>query len=85
MLPQVDLLSVDCEGRELEILETNDWTIWRPKMIIVEIIDYVTKKKHTEVIQYLIDRGYGLVCDNQINAVMLEEKLYNPIFRTTLR
>lgn len=85
MLPAVDILSVDSEGMELEILKSNDWNIWRPKTVIVEVIDYVSKLKNHAVFEFMKSVGYGLVCDNQINAIFLEEKLYNPIFLTTLR
>lgn len=80
MLPSVDLLSVDAEGMELDILKSNDWAMFRPTMIVVEIIDYMKKTKHQEVIDYLIAQGYGVVCDNSINAILLEKKRYNEIF-----
>lgn len=80
MVPRVDVLSVDAEGMELDILKTNDWNTYRPKMIVVEIIDYKTKKKNEEVINYLKLQGYGVVCDNSINAIMLERALFNEIF-----
>lgn len=80
MLPSVDLLSVDCEGMELDILKSNDWGTYRPRMIVVEIIDYVTKKKNQEVIDFILAQGYGLVCDNSINAIFLENHLYKESF-----
>lgn len=80
MFPHVDLLSVDCEGMELEILKSNEWGTYRPTCIIVEIIDYKTKKKNEEVINFLKLQGYGLVCDNSINAVFLERGKFNEIF-----
>ncbi len=83
LLPQVDLLSIDTEGMEMTILDSNDWNVFRPKVIIVEVIDYETKKKHTEVIDYLVSKDYRLVCDNSINAIFLDKKLYNPIFKIT--
>ncbi len=80
LLPQVDVLSVDCEGLELEILDSNDWETYRPKTVIVEIIDYVTKVKNQAVVDFMLSKGYGLVCDNQINAVFLEKEMYDRIF-----
>lgn len=80
MHPHVDLLSVDSEGMELDILKSNDWATYRPTCIVVEVIDYVTKQKHQEVIDYLKLQGYGLVCDNSINAVFLERTLFNAVF-----
>jgi FkbM family methyltransferase len=32
----IDLLSVDCEGHDLEVLKSNDWSIYRPKVVIAE-------------------------------------------------
>lgn len=80
IFPHVDILSIDSEGMELEILKTNDWEKYKPSMIIVEIIDYVTKRKNEEVINFLKLQGYGLVCDNSINAIFLKDNLYKEIF-----
>jgi FkbM family methyltransferase len=33
---QIDLLSVDCEGFDLEVLGTNDWDKFRPYLVILE-------------------------------------------------
>jgi FkbM family methyltransferase len=35
---QIDLMSIDVEGRDLEVLESNDWTRYRPRMLLVEVI-----------------------------------------------
>lgn len=80
LLPRVDLLSVDCEGMELDVLKSNDWGTYRPTMVVVEIIDYATKKKNHEVIDFMKLQGYGLVCDNSINAIFLERNKFNEIF-----
>ncbi len=32
----ISLLDVDCEGHELEVLKSNDWIKYRPKVVIVE-------------------------------------------------
>ena len=34
--PRFDLMSVDCEGYDLEVLESNDWSSYRPALIVVE-------------------------------------------------
>jgi FkbM family methyltransferase len=33
---EIDLLSVDVEGHELSVLHSNDWTAYRPKLVVVE-------------------------------------------------
>jgi FkbM family methyltransferase len=32
----IDILSVDCEGEDLAVLRSNDWTLYRPRLICVE-------------------------------------------------
>lgn len=36
---EINLLSVDAEGLDLEILESNDWLKYRPNYVLVEILD----------------------------------------------
>lgn len=33
----IDFMSIDCEGLDLSILQSNDWTRYRPDFILVEI------------------------------------------------
>lgn len=33
-----DLLSVDVEGWDLEVLEGNDWTALRPRLVLCEVL-----------------------------------------------
>ena len=33
---QIALLDVDCEGHDLEVLKSNNWTKYRPKVVLVE-------------------------------------------------
>ncbi|MCU1278822.1 MAG: methyltransferase FkbM domain protein [bacterium] len=34
----IDFLSVDVEGLDLEVLESNDWSRFRPKVVLVEVL-----------------------------------------------
>jgi len=33
---QIDFLSVDVEGMELQVLQSNDWNQYRPKIALIE-------------------------------------------------
>jgi FkbM family methyltransferase len=56
----IDLLSIDTEGADEEILLSNDWKSYRPKVIIVEkhctIYDFIKTNLH----QYLLEQCYTL-------------------------
>jgi hypothetical protein len=57
---QIDLFSIDAEGADEEILFSNNWVKYRPKLIIVEkhcsIYDFIKTEMH----QFLINQNYIL-------------------------
>lgn len=55
----IDFLSVDVEGAELDVLGSNDWTKFRPKIICAELLrtDIVAVPQHP-VGAYLASQGY---------------------------
>ncbi len=64
---KIDFLSVDVEGFDMEVLQSNDWNKFVPSVIIVEI----ACKKLSELIEHPISKylevhGYELVAKNII-------------------
>jgi len=58
----IDVLNVDVEGLDLEVLRSNDWQNYRPKIILVEILDSHLNAINSEPIyNYLGKKGYSLV------------------------
>lgn len=55
---KVDLLSVDCEGNDLKVLCSNDWTRWKPSVICIE--DHEDNWLQSETTLYLNSLGYDL-------------------------
>lgn len=55
----IDLMSVDVEEGELEVLESNDWSKFRPLLIVMEVLESDREKigKHRPV-QFLKNLGY---------------------------
>jgi hypothetical protein len=62
---QLDLLCVDAEGGDLEVLKGLDFTIWHPKVIVVE---YIYHPPNTFA-DYLTPYGYGRVLQSVENEV----------------
>lgn len=54
---EIDLLSVDVEGYDFQVLQSNDWTLFKPKIICVEILGTNSE----EVATLLTQQGYELL------------------------
>ncbi len=56
---QIDLLTIDAEGLDEEILISNDWNVYRPKVIVVEIhCEFTDKILSSSLSVFLIKQGY---------------------------
>ncbi|MBK7608904.1 MAG: FkbM family methyltransferase [Saprospiraceae bacterium] len=65
----IDFLSIDTEGMDLNILMTNDWDSLRPQLILAELkVDSLRLALESKMNQYLEQSNYRLV-----------SKLYNTI------
>jgi len=64
----VDILSIDAEGLDAEILQSNDWSRFRPSVIIVEI-----DSQYKEIIEYMHNKNYLLIYNNMHNGIFLDK------------
>lgn len=59
---EIDFLSVDVEGLDLQVLQSNNWDKYRPKLVMAEslvtesIIDFL----ESDMCQYMASKGYSL-------------------------
>jgi hypothetical protein len=60
-LDQPSLLSVDCEGLDLEVLKTIDFKISNFRVVCVEDFDFNPGSKLSAIDQYLNENGYEIV------------------------
>ena len=67
---QIDFLSVDAEGLDLPILRSNDWERYRPKCVLVEVLNSSLE----ELINHQV---YGFMKKQQYS---LHAKTYNTVF-----
>ena len=67
---EIDLMSIDTEGMDLEVLESNDWGKYRPKIIICEDMDfdYLDWKK-SKVAVFLNKQGYSLLASTPYSLI----------------
>jgi hypothetical protein len=75
----IDFLNVDVEGHDLEVLESNDWKTFRPRVIVVE--DEVLDPRESAIVRTMKTHGYELCAQNVIILDKINE--YFLIDRTT--
>lgn len=58
---KIDFLSIDVEGFDLDILHSNNWEKYKPKVILIEILgsDFA-EIEHNEIAIFLKAKGYSL-------------------------
>ncbi len=59
---EIDFLNVDVENLDLKVLESNDWTKFKPKVICVEDHEYDAQKgeRQSPISRFLTEKGYVL-------------------------
>jgi FkbM family methyltransferase len=75
---EIDILSIDTEGFDMEVLESNDWNRFRPHFVIIETLEYrndgTGKKLNNTYDPYMNIIGYVKIAETYINSIY--EKTY---------
>ena len=75
---EIDIMSLDTEGYDMQVLSSNDWKKFRPHFIILETLEYREgnkgKKLNDTYDKYMNGIGYNKVADTYINTIY--EKSY---------
>ncbi len=70
---EIDLMSIDTEGFDMEVLKSNDWNKFRPRFIILETLEYrasqAGKKLNNLYDPYMEKIGYTKIADTYINTI----------------
>jgi FkbM family methyltransferase len=74
---KIDLLSVDVEGFDLDVLKSNNWQRFRPRILITEELRYISGENNASVHEFLTSIGYNkLACTyNSVFYVSNEEHI----------
>ena len=58
---EIDLLSIDVEGVDLQVLSGNDWSRYRPHLAVVEAEGLDISRAHdNEIVAFMTSKGYRL-------------------------
>lgn len=60
----IDFMNVDVEGRDFEVLDSNDWNRFRPRIIVVE--DEGLDPAESRIVKLMNGHGYELCAQNVI-------------------
>ncbi|MGF1750747.1 FkbM family methyltransferase [Vibrio cionasavignyae] len=75
----IDFLSVDVEGHDESIIRSIDYSRYSPKVIIVETAEFSESgvtKKNTDIGDFLLNKGYFLYGDTNINSIFVLRSLW---------
>jgi len=77
----IDFISVDAEGYDLKVLESNDWRKFIPTVVCVEGCYHYNAKnvfeKTEEIRKFMSKAGYGLAYTNNINDIYVKTDVSN--------
>lgn len=62
-IKKIDFMSIDVEGLDLEVLESNDWEKYKPTVILIESLSTaksISDSLNSTVAQYLATHNYSL-------------------------
>ena len=60
----IDFMNVDVEGHDFEVLESNDWKRFRPRIVVVE--DEGLDPRESQIVRMMNGHGYELCAQNVI-------------------
>ena len=64
---RIDILNIDVEGFDMEVVKSNDWSKFRPSVIVIELnCKSIHDLKDNETAKYLCDLGYDIIAKNVV-------------------
>ncbi|OIQ63044.1 hypothetical protein GALL_554210 [mine drainage metagenome] len=70
----IDFMSVDVEGLDLDVLKSNDWQKYRPKLILVELLNFESFDSDP-IFVYLKSKEYKFYAKSQFTFLFTDTTL----------
>ena len=69
---EIDFMSIDVEGLDLQVLKSNNWRLFRPKFVLMEILDSsINEMADSKEYKYLAEFGYETFAKT-VNTVIFQ-------------
>jgi FkbM family methyltransferase len=78
-IEEVNFISLDVEGLDLQILKSIDFNVIRPELICVETIEFSlnnTVNKNDEITSYMLTKGYRVYADTNLNTLFCRNDIF---------
>jgi FkbM family methyltransferase len=66
------VLSIDCEGHEMNILKSSDWSKYRPWIVVVEDFDF---SETSEISKFMHNKGYQTYFITNVTKIFIDKML----------
>jgi FkbM family methyltransferase len=76
----LDFVSLDIEGKDLEILQALDFSMIRPKVFCLETLTYTenhSEEKITSIIDFMVEKDYMVFADTYINTIFVDKQVWD--------
>ena len=71
---KIDFLNIDVEGFDLAVLKSNDWSLYRPKFVLVEILESSLHNLEKDpIFQLMKEKNYDIF-SKQVNTVFFKDR-----------
>jgi hypothetical protein len=78
----IDVLKIDVEGKELDVLKSNNWSKFIPKVIICEFINVdLGQLGKNRVYKFLKSKNYLLYCKLIQNGIFIHKNYSKKLFK----
>lgn len=75
----IDFLSIDVEGRDLAVLQSNDWRRFRPRIVLAEALGNTLEKvTGSDIFQLMNREGYELIAKTFNTLVFRDRSAGSP-------
>ena len=82
---QIDLLSIDVEGLEIEVLKSNNWNKYKPNLIVLECESFdIDDLKENESCKFLIEKKYIIISYTYLEYNLKNVFLISDEFKSTI-
>lgn len=80
----IDLLSIDCEGLDLQVIQSNDWSRHRPTAVLIEDIEEYGLRRdgstqHSETARMMRELDYACISQALFTFFYFDRRASNPV------